>query len=347
MAITWPPEPPSNETRKVVVPSGEVGLGFVQTARLSSHLSPHHGVPPRIDRIKAASPLQADVSVGEYVLEASCGSSTWRWDENRRRHGEGGGEQEEEKEELSTFLARHNDVGGRILTVARGVAGMEVTKEVLTKLPNANVRSQGTSVKNPYLGRSQLDEMVGRARPGDWCKVEYHAYVAKPKRGKKTGDETEDLVCFATTRERPAKHFQIHPSLGQPDYEDKFDASKLPLDVPRGLTEGAALMSLGETCRIRISPEHGFGSSGKEAPQYKMSFKDQAVLEMNIESGAALDQMRGRYPNVLPHSTLVYDVTLMRICRDNKWHYRKAPPMNASSATNEIANWCCHNCLIM
>lgn len=335
MAITWPPEPPSNETRKVVVPSGEVGLGFVQAAMLS-HVSPHHGVPPRIDRVKASSPLRNDVSVGEYVLAASCGSSTWRWDAPRRDGGGGGG-----GEELSAFLTRHNDVGGRILTVVRGMAGLEVTKEMLTKVPKANMRSQGTSVQNPYLGMSQLNEEVGRVRPGDWCKVEYHAYVAKPKREKKTGDETEDLVCFSTTKDYPAKLFQVHPSLGHPDYEEKFDASKLPFGVPRGLTEGAALMSLGETCRIRVSSEHGFGSRGQQAPKGRSTAHEQILLESAPDASAAMDQLRGRYPNVLPHSTLVYDVTLMRICRDKKWHYRKVPPMDASSAANEAANQCC------
>lgn len=322
MTITWPPEPPSNETRKVVVPSGQLELRFVNAL---SHLSPPDA-PPRIERMGANCPLISDVSVGEYVLAASCGPSSWGWDDR----GDG----------LGAFLAKHSDAEDRVLTVARGVVGMGVTKEAVAVLPNGNTQSQFTSTRNPYVGMNQLNELVGQARPGDWCKVEYHAYFAKPKKGKMTGNEEEDLICFTNSKDHPNKLFQIHPSLGQSDYEDKFNASKLPINVTRGLMEGTALLSLGETARIRVSPEYGFSSQGTKAPE-RDSAKEYLELMLAPDMSAAMDQFTGAYPNVLPHSTLVYDVTLMRICRDRQWHYRKIPPVTLESVANRAANDCC------
>ena len=272
------------------------------------------------------------------MLSASCGDSSWTW--NARGDG------------LSAFLAKHSDAQKRILTVAKGMAGMGVTKEAVKELINANTKSQFTSSHNPFIGLSQLNEEVGKAQPGDYCKVEYHAYFAKPKKSK-TGEEKEDLICFLSSKDDPAKIFQIHPNLGQSDYEVKRKevpkaingvvvgvSNNLPVDVTRGLMEGTAMMSLGETCRIRVAPEHGYGPRGR-ASSAPNSWKKDLEAQMALDTGIALSQYSGAYPNVLPHSTLVYDVTLMRICRDRKWYYRKVPSMTGPAAENDVANMCC------
>jgi len=334
MTVSWPPTPSTNEERRVVAPSGKLGLSFVNSL---SHLLPPDA-PPRIDKVGADSPLLSEVSVGEYVLSASCGDSSWTWD----ARGDG----------LSAFLAKHSDTQKHVLTVAKGMDGMGVTKEAVKELINANTKSQFTSSHNPFVGLSQLNEEVGKAQPGDYCKVEYHAYFVKPKKSTKTGEEKEELICFKSTNHHPAKIFQIHPRLGQPDYEAKLSefpkvgngravgVPKLPVDVTRGLMEGTALMSLGETSRIRVAPEYGYGPQGRKAYE-RNSAQEDLQTQMALDPGLAMSQLSGSYPNVLPHSTLVYEVTLMRICRDSKWYYRKVPPMTGSAVANDVANTCC------